>query len=123
MAKHYKRKRINEKAFTWLFCVLLAALVIAIVVALVLPQTDGTYVITDDGHVHDGSGNHLGDLYEMVESGQLTLTADGHIHDPNGNHIGDVTQMLDGAEAGSVTEDATQETPTKESLVNVLPNE
>lgn len=95
MAKHHRRRNQGEKVLIGIFVALLAALIIAIIVAIAAPAPAGPYAITADGHVHDASGNHIGDVYDMLESGELTLSADGHIHDQDGNHVGDLSQLTD----------------------------
>lgn len=116
MSKKYRSKKSREQAFVRLFygmLALTAVLVVVLIVATAVLSVDNdSYVVTEDGHVHDAAGNHIGDYDEMVANGTLTVTEDGHVHDAEGNHIGDAVDLLttEATEAPETTEEAAAET-------------
>ena len=50
------------------------------------PASSAGYVITEEGHVHDADGNHIG-AYD--ENTGLVITDDGHVHTVDGAHVGE----------------------------------
>ena len=92
MAKNYKRKKHNTKAFEFVFFGLIALLAIVLVWQLVTPKpqpVDSTELyISDDGHVHLADGSHIGSVEEMFGDVEYEVTEDGHVHTKDGIHIG-----------------------------------
>lgn len=113
MAKKYRSKKRTEQFYDRIFKGMLVLAGVVVIVALVAafwPQNPTGYSITADGHVHDAAGNHIGDINDLLASGDLTVTEDGHIHDAAGNHIGDLATTEEvGTEATG--EPATTDTP------------
>lgn len=108
MAKKYRSKKRTEQFYDRIFKGMLVLAGVVVIVALVAafwPQNPTGYSITADGHVHDAAGNHVGDINDLLASGDLTVTEDGHIHDAAGNHIGDVV-ATEGGEADATGEGA-----------------
>ena len=108
MARKHHHKHRSSKGMEKLFialAILTVVLVIAMVVITKVAPASSGYVITEDGHVHDAAGNHIGD-YEDLFGSSYVLTEDGHIHDAEGNHIADAADLTG--------ETATEEVPAAE---------
>ena len=89
MSKKERQKR-REKVITIAF---LAVVVLVLALALVQKLTQEEtvqYVVTQDGHVHTASGEHVGSIEELFGEGGLVVTEDGHVHAPDGTHVGEV---------------------------------
>ena len=89
MSKKERQKR-REKVITIAF---LAVVVLVLALALVQKLTQEEtvqYVVTQDGHVHTASGEHVGSVEELFGDGGLVVTEDGHVHAPDGTHVGEV---------------------------------
>ena len=89
MSKKERQKR-REKVITIAF---LAVVVLVLALALVQKLTQEEtvqYVVTQDGHVHTASGEHVGSVEELFGEGGLVVTEDGHVHAPDGTHVGEV---------------------------------
>lgn len=111
MSRKY-RKKDSSKLLGYVFIGMIAAVVVLIIAGLILSAqtSDSGYVITEDGHVHDAAGNHIGDYDELFGEEGLTVTEDGHIHDAEGNHVGDVSDTTTTEESAEPTaEPATEE--------------
>ena len=89
MSKKERQKR-REKVITIAF---LAVVVLVLALALVQKLTQEEtvqYVVTQDGHVHTASGEHVGSVEELFGDGGLVVTEDGHVHAPDGTYVGEV---------------------------------
>lgn len=117
MGKTYRKRKSREKAYERIFYAMLAlgaVLLVVLVVMSILPAEEG-YVITEDGHVHDAAGGHIGTVDEMLADGSLVVTEDGHIHDAAGNHVAEITNMTAGSDgvAEQIDESASTEEPAQ----------
>ena len=89
LSKKARQKR-REKLITIAF---LAVVVLVLALALVQKLTQEEtvqYIVTEDGHVHTASGEHVGSIEELFGEGGLVVTEDGHVHAPDGTHVGEV---------------------------------
>lgn len=113
MSRKHHRKR-SGKTMEYIFIGSAIALVVLLAALIIIPKVTGNdgIVITEDGHVHDAAGNHLGNYDELFGDGGYVLTEDGHIHDAAGNHIADAADLTE-----ETTETETTETETAEGTV------
>jgi len=87
--KKYSRKKRQKAMEIFFYGVLIAGVILLIVLAVMpdQPASSAGYVITEEGHVHDADGNHIG-AYD--ENTGLVITDDGHVHTVDGAHVGEV---------------------------------
>lgn len=115
MSKKYRSRKGREQFYVRLFYAMLALAAVLIVALIVVPQVlptgNGGYAITEDGHVHDAAGNHIGSIEEMLADGRLVITEDGHMHDAAGNHVAEITSVTEESAAEQNNEPAASEEP------------
>ena len=93
--KNMSKKAREEKRAKVIIIAFAAVVILVLALALVqrLTQEEAVtvqYVITEAGHVHTASGEHVGSVEEIFGEGGIMVTEDGHVHAADGSHLGEI---------------------------------